>query len=63
MSNRFVIAAYPANSRTLGIFISLYSGRDYYNVCYLDKIFNVKAGLVFDLNKYVPPGTEYMKTR
>ncbi len=62
-SQKFTLSIYPANGRTPGFFFLLYYGRDYYNICYTDKILNFKTGLLFELNKYVPPNTVYIPSR
>lgn len=61
-SVRLTVGYYPANARTLGLFAQLYYGRDYYNVRYTDKLLNLKAGFLFDLDKHIPPNTKYIST-
>ncbi|MBL7698682.1 MAG: hypothetical protein JNK79_11005 [Chitinophagaceae bacterium] len=59
-SIRFTAGYYPANARTLGLFAQVYYGRDYYNIRYTDKLLNIKAGFLFDLDKHIPPNTKYI---
>jgi hypothetical protein len=57
---KFTVGYYPANMRSLGVFTQLYYGRDYYNIRYTEKLVNFKFGLLFDINKYIPPNTQYL---
>lgn len=58
---RVTLGYYPANMRTLGLFAFVYYGRDYYNIRYTDKLLNIKAGILFDIQKHIPPNTKYIE--
>jgi hypothetical protein len=62
-SFKMTAAYYPANTRTLGLFAMLYSGRDYYNIRYTDNLLSFKAGFLFDLDRHIPPNTRYIQVR
>ena len=63
LGQKFSLSVYSSHSNTISILFLFYYGRDYYNICFPDKILSFKVGLVFDLNKYIPPNTSYLPSR
>ncbi len=53
-SYRLSVIYHPLNWRNLGFLAEFYSGRDYYNIRFYDKITQFKIGLVANPNFYLP---------
>ncbi len=52
--HRASIVAHPLNWRHIAIFMEFYTGRDFYNIRYYDRITQLKVGITANPNFYIP---------